>query len=59
MFYKNFNKIQLNKEVSRIIKLIIKNEESGYEILSQEDFDHLVSRIRELELRLNTTIVYQ
>jgi len=57
MFYKNFSKIELNKEVTRIIKLIIKDEESGYELLSKKEYNNLVVRVRELEVRLNTTIV--
>jgi hypothetical protein len=56
-YYQNFSQYQMNKEVTRIIKLIIEDENNDYSLLSQKDYDLLVSRVRELELRLNTSIV--
>lgn len=55
-YYQDFSKYQMNKEVTRIIKLIIEDENNDYSLLSQKEYDLLVTRIRELELRLNTII---
>jgi len=52
-------RIKLNKEVNKIIKSIIKDEESGFTILSTEEYNVLVARIRELEIILNTEIVFE
>ena len=53
-YYINYSKFQMNKEVTRICRLINENEYKNF--LSTKEYNLLVIRIKELELRLNTTI---
>ena len=53
-YYQNFSQYEMNREVTRIIRLIDDNEYKNF--LSKKEYNLLVTKIRELELRLNTTI---
>ena len=55
----NEAKIELNKEVNKIIAMFRKDRESGYTFLSTKQETKLLIRIQELERKLNTTIVIQ
>ena len=48
---------ELNKEVMNIISLFIKDEKSGYTLLSTKQETKLIVRIQELERKLQTKIV--
>ena len=54
MIYQNSTKIEMNKEVTRIVKLFRADEYKH--LISQKEETLLVARILELESRLNTKI---
>lgn len=57
MFYTNFNQYQLNKEVTRILEVFDRDEQSGRTLLTVKEERNLIIRVQELERKLNTVIV--
>lgn len=57
MFYNNYTQIELNKEVTRIINVFQKDQNSGYTLLTVKEEKALIIRVQELERKLKTTIV--
>jgi hypothetical protein len=57
MFYNNYTQIELNKEVTRIINVFQKDQNSGYTLLTVKEEKTLIIRVQELERKLKTTIV--
>ena len=57
MFYNNYTQIELNKEVTRILNVFEKDENSGYTLLTVKEEKALIIRVQELERKLKTTIV--
>jgi hypothetical protein len=57
MFYNKYTQIELNKEVTRIINVFQKDQNSGYTLLTVKEEKTLIIRVQELERKLKTTIV--
>lgn len=57
MFYNNYTQIELNKEVTRILNVFKKDQNSGYTLLTVKEEKGLIIRVQELERKLKTTIV--
>ena len=57
MFYNNYTQIELNKEVTRILNVFEKDQNSGYTLLTVKEEKALIIRVQELERKLKTTIV--
>jgi hypothetical protein len=57
MFYNDYTEYELNKEVTRILEVFDRDEESGRTLLTAKEERALIIRVQELERKLKTVIV--